>query len=116
MFFLFENGGKARAKRSANELGTRAPLPTPVITLAKSKRITLCAKPVMRDPKGHPNPSKDEDIFVAEMVSQPSSHEDKDATAKRVCCQEPRHLTIACRVESSTDLLHGKCRVPQTSD
>ena len=67
-------------------------------------------------PKGHPDPSKDEDIFVAEMVSQPSIYEDKDATAERVCCQEPRHLTIACRVESSTDLLHGKCRVPQTSD
>lgn len=87
MFFLFENGGKARAKRSANELGTRAPLPTPVIALAKPKRFTLCAKPVMRDQKGHPDPSKDEDIFVAEMASQPSSHEDKDATAKRVCCR-----------------------------
>jgi hypothetical protein len=44
MFFFAENGANARA-RSANELGTSAPLPMPVIPRAKSKRTTLFANP-----------------------------------------------------------------------
>ena len=67
-------------------------------------------------PDGHPDPSKDEDILVAKVVSQPSRHQDKDTAAKSVRRQEPRRLSIARHVESTTDLLHGKCRDAQTCD
>jgi len=76
---------------------------------------TVC-KAAGKRPNGHPDPSKDEDILVAKVVSQSSSHQDKSTTAQRVCCQEPRHLSIACHIESTTDLLHRICRVSKTSD
>lgn len=66
-------------------------------------------------PNGHPDPSKREDILVAKMVSQSPGDQDGDTAAKRVCRQEPRRLSVACHIESATDLLHGVCRVTQTS-
>lgn len=67
-------------------------------------------------PNGHPDPSKREDILVAKVVSQSSGDQDGDTAAKRVCRQGPRRLSVARHVEGATDLLHGVCRVAQTSD
>ena len=83
---------------------------------SKVEEDKVMCKASDKRPNGHPDPSKDEDILVAKVVSQSSSHQDRDTTAKRVCCQEPRRLSIACHVESTTDLLHRICPVSQTSD
>ena len=113
---LLDRKGRESSRQECKRIGHQSAIADASHCPCKVEEDNVVCEAADKRPNGHPDPSKHEDILVAKVFSQSSSHRDNDTAAKCVCCQEPRRLSIACCIKSLTDLWHRKCRVAQTSD